>query len=127
MRLLLVLGSFAAAIGLAAQAQADAAADSQFLTALNHAGITYKSGPEATKSAQQACQLMDQGTSQDAVVKSMTDQNPGFTTDAATKFVQTAENAYCPQHIGGAVQPPTPTTEPTYGFPWFPPPGGAAS
>jgi hypothetical protein len=108
MRLLVVLAGFAATIGLAAPAQADASADANFLAALNNAGITYQSGPDAIASGQRACQLMDQGYSQDSVVKSMTDQNQGFRTDAATKFVQSAENVYCPQHIGGAVQAPPP-------------------
>jgi hypothetical protein len=45
MRLPIVLASFAAVIGLAAPAQADPDAD--FLAALNNAGITYQSGPDA--------------------------------------------------------------------------------
>jgi hypothetical protein len=121
MRLLVVFAGFAATIGLAAPAQADAAADANFLAALNNAGITYKSGPDAIATAQRACQLMDQGQPQDIVVKSMTDENQGLTTDAATKFVQSAENVYCPQHIGGAVPwPPPPPSGPTVApfFPW---------
>ena len=54
---------------------------------------------------------MDQGHTEPDVIKSMTEQNAGFTTDAATKFTQIAESIYCPQHIGGAVSPPQPTPQ----------------
>jgi hypothetical protein len=121
MRLLVALAGFAATIGLAAPAHADAATDANFLAALNNAGITYKSGPDATAIGQRACQLMDQGYSQDVIVKGMTDQNQGLTTDTATKFMQIAENVYCPQHTGGAVPwPPPPPVGPTIPpyFPW---------
>ena len=118
----MVLAGVGAAIGLAAPAQADPNAD--FLAGLNNAGITYQSGPDAIGTGQRACQLMDQGHSEADVVKGMTEQNSGFTTDGATKFVQIAENTFCPQHIGGAVQtpPPTSTYEPPPFFPWPVPP-----
>jgi Protein of unknown function (DUF732) len=123
MRLLVVLASFAAVIGLAAPAQADG--DGDFLAGLNNAGITYKSGPDAIGIGRRACQLMDQGTSQADVIKGMTDQNPGFTNDGATQFVVIAENTLCPQHIGGAVSPPPPAPQqpavPPF-FPWPAPP-----
>ena len=45
---------------------------------------------------------MDQGHTEPDVIKSMTEQNAGFTTDDATKFTQIAESIYCPQHIGGS-------------------------
>jgi hypothetical protein len=63
-----------------------------------------------------ACQLMDEGHSEPDVIKGMTQQNAGFSNDAATKFTQIAESVFCPQHTGGAVTPPQPTT------PWNPPP-----
>jgi hypothetical protein len=122
MRLLVVLVSFAAAIGLATPAQADPSTDANFLGALNNAGITYKSGPDAVGIGQRACQLMDQGHPEADVIKGVTDQNPGFTPDAATQFTKIAENVYCPQHIGGAVSPPPPPPpqEPVVPpfFPW---------
>jgi Protein of unknown function (DUF732) len=123
MRLLVVLAGFGAVIGLAAPAQADP--DGDFLGALNNAGITYKKGPDAIGIGQRACQAMDQGHSEADVIKSMVQQNPGFTNDAATRFVQIAENVYCPQHIGGTVAPPPPS-EPVIPplFPW-PTPGAA--
>ena len=123
MRLLIVLASFAAVVGLAPTAQADP--DASFLAALNNAGITYQSAPDAIAIGQRACQLMDQGYAEALVIKSMTEQNRGFTTDAATKFVQIAEGAYCPQHLGGVVQaPPPPPQEPAVPpfFPLPPPP-----
>jgi hypothetical protein len=124
MRLLLFLASSAAVIGLAAPAQADAA-DPNFVAALNNAGITYKNGSDVTGIGRRECQLMDQGHSESDVIKGMVDQNPGFTTDAATKFTQIAEQDLCPQHIGGAVAapPPSPAWQPPIDFPVITPPG----
>jgi len=69
---------------------------------------------------------MDQGNSEGSVIKGVTEQNPGFTTDAATQFTKVAENVFCPQHTGGAVAPPSssePAIQPI--FPWPPPPGAS--
>jgi Protein of unknown function (DUF732) len=123
MRLLVVLAGLAAAvIGLATPAQADG--DGDFLAGLNNAGITYQGGPDAIGIGRRACELMDQGHSQDDVIKAVTDQNPGFTNDGATRFVEIAENTLCPQHIGGAVSPPPPPQQPAVPpfFPWPVPP-----
>jgi len=120
-RLLLLLAAFGAVLGLAAPAQADPNGD--FLAALNNAGITYHNGPDAIGIGQRACQLMDQGHSEADVIKGMTEQNAGFTNNGATRFVQIAEKVYCPQHIGGVVQPqPAPYYPPPF-FPWVPLPG----
>lgn len=123
MQLLAVLAGFGAMISLAAPAQADS--DRDFLGALNNAGITYKNRPDAIGIGQRACQLMDQGNSEADVIKSMVQQNPGLTNDAATQFTKIAENVYCTQHIGGAVTPPQPS-QPAIPplFPW-PTPGAA--
>lgn len=127
MRLYVVLASFAAVVGLATPAHADPDPDpdASFLAALNNAGITFQSGPDATAIGRRACQLMDQGHTEPDVIKSMTEENAGFTTDAATKFTQIAESIYCPQHIGGAVSPPQPPPQepavPPF-FPWPAPP-----
>jgi hypothetical protein len=99
-RLHVVLASFAAGIGLATPAQADPDPDASFLAALNNAGITYQSGPDAVGIGRRAWQLMDQGHSEPDVIKGMTEQNGGFTTDAATKFTQIAESIYCPSTSG---------------------------
>jgi hypothetical protein len=117
MRLLPFLASSAAVIGLAAPAQADNA-DPNFVAALNNAGITFKAGSDVTGIGRRECQLMDQGTSEADVINAMVDQNPGFTTDAATKFTHIAEQNLCPQHIGGAVTPPP--SQP-WAPPWNPP------
>jgi hypothetical protein len=127
MRLLGVLAVPAAAIGLAASAQAGPDPDGEFLAALNNAGITYQNGPDAIGIGRRACQLMDQGHSQADVIKAVTDQNPGFTNDGATTFVVSAENTLCPQHAGGAVSPPPPPQQPAVP-PFFPlPPLGPAA
>jgi hypothetical protein len=122
MRPPIVLASFAAVIGLAAPAQADV--DGDFLAGLNNAGITYQSGPDAIGIGRRACDLMDQGHPPADVIKAMTDQNPGFTNDAAARFLEVAENTLCPQHIGGAVSAPPPPAEPAVPpfFPWPAPP-----
>jgi hypothetical protein len=111
MRLLIVPAVLAVTIGLAAPALADPDPDSNFLTALNNAGITYKSGPDAIAIGKRACQLMDQGHPQADVVKGMTEQNAGFTTEGATQFTTIAEGAYCPQYLGGGptAAPPSPS------------------
>jgi hypothetical protein len=107
-RLLVVPACFAAVIAMAAPAQADpGGGDADFLAGLTSAGISYKSGPDAVGIGRRACDLMDQGHPQADVIKAMTDQNPGFTTDGAAKFLDIAENKLCPQHIGGAVASPT--------------------
>jgi len=103
MRLHVVLASFAAGIGLATPAQADPDPDASFLAALSDAGITYQSGPDAVGIGRRACQLMDQGHSEPDVIKGMTEQNAGFTTDAATKFTQIGEHLLPPAHRGSGI------------------------
>jgi len=117
MRLLAVPGCFAALAIMAAPVQADTGGEANFLAGLNSAGISYNSGPDAVGIGRRACELMDQGSPQADIVKAMIDQNPGFTTDGATKFVRVAEDKLCPQHTGGALAPaasagpaPQPTT-----------------
>lgn len=127
MRLLVVLASFAAVIGLP-PAQADPSGpDAAFLGALNDAGITYQNGPDAIAIARRACGLMYQGHAEADVIKSMTQENPGFTADAATRFTHIAESTYCPQYVNAPPQqqpPPTPWSPPL-DFPWPALPGAA--
>ena len=120
MRPLLFLASAAAVVGLAAPAHADDQ-DPTFLTALNNAGIPYKSGPDAIGVGRQACQFMDQNHPEADVIKAMTDQNPGLTPDAATKFTRIAETVYCPKHLFGRTEP-APPWQPPIDFPIFTPP-----
>jgi hypothetical protein len=96
---------------MAAPAQADSGSgDADFLAGLKSAGVSYKDGPDAVRIGRRACELMDQGNPPAEVIKAMTDQNPGSTTDGAAKFVDIAENKLCPQHMGGAVASPTPSS-----------------
>lgn len=118
----------------AAPAQADpvgneAGPDAGFLSALNAAGVPYKSGPVAISIGKQACELMDQKHSKADVIQSLSASNPGFTVDSATTFVTSAVNAYCPQYAGepATEPPPSPTLPPTGIWPMFPlPTPGAA-
>jgi Protein of unknown function (DUF732) len=114
MRSHVVLVTMAALIGLATPAHADPNPDAKFLGALNKAGITYHDGPAAIAIGRRVCELMDQGNPQADVIKSMTQENSGFTDDGATKFAQISENVFCPQHTWGIV--PTPAQQP-----WSPP------
>ena len=68
-----------------------------------------------------ACQLMDEGSPQVEVIKSVSSSNPGFTEDGAAQFTMIAASAYCPQHLGqhvnqapqpAATQQPAPGTNP---------------
>ena len=105
---LLATACFAALIAMAAPAQADSSgSDADFLAGLKSAGISYKDGPDAVRIGRRACELMDLGHPPADVIKAMTDQNPGSTTDGAAKFLDIAENKLCPQHMGGALASPT--------------------
>ncbi|OBG93964.1 hypothetical protein A5697_03115 [Mycobacterium sp. E3251] len=129
MRVLLLLASFAAAIGAATPAQADPAGnpDASFLAALDQAGVPYKNGAVAIQVGKKACELMDQGHSKAAVIQSVSSENAGFTVSQATSFTTSAVNAYCPQHIGEPNTEPPPRSPDIWMIPWipFPPPGAA--
>lgn len=101
MRMLVMLASFAAVIGVATPAQADPSGnesgpDASFLAGLDNAGITYQSRTGAVAAGKRACELMDQGHPDSDVINSVSASNPGFTMDAATKFTAIAAHAYCP-------------------------------
>lgn len=113
MRLLVILAGAGAVIGLAAApAQADPSADASFLSELNRAGISYGNAANAIATGRRACDLMNQGQPEDAVITSLTEQNPGFTTPSATQFTTIAASAYCPQLLGNPPPPPTNQTPP---------------
>lgn len=121
MRLLGVFASFAAVIGLATPAQADpgssdASLDTSFLTELDRAGITYGSKTEVVAAGKKVCELMDQGQPENAVINSVSQDNPGFTTSGATEFTTIAASAYCPQLLGN---PPPPQNAPPPPSSWF--------
>ncbi|OBH80357.1 hypothetical protein A5682_15055 [Mycobacterium mantenii] len=111
--MLVVLAGCAALIGVAAPAYADPVGtgpDASFLAALNQAGITYQDPDAAVGVGKRACQLMDEGSPQVEVIKSVSSSNPGFTVDGAAQFTMIAASAYCPQHLGQqATKAPTPT------------------
>jgi Protein of unknown function (DUF732) len=124
MRTVLLLASFAAVVGLAAPAQADPAGatgpDASFLAALDKAGITYQNASVAVDIGRRACALMDQGSPQIEVIKSVSSSNPGFTVDGAAQFTMIAASAYCPQHLGQQVTQAPPTPGPSGLGPGFP-------
>lgn len=91
MRTLVAGASLVVVVGLAAPAQADplgseVGPDGYFLSALNEAGVPYKSGPVAISVGKRACELMDQGHSLADVIQSLAASNLGYTADSATKF-----------------------------------------
>jgi hypothetical protein len=109
MRLRLVPVISTALIALAAPAHADPDPNARFLNGLSNAGITYHDAPEATAAGHRVCELMDQGAKEADVITAMTEQNAGFSNDSAAKFARVAEVVYCPNHIGGAPNPPPPS------------------
>lgn len=116
--MLVVLAVSAALIGAAAPAYADPAGtsgpDASFIAALNKAGITYQDPAAAVGVGKRACELMDEGSPQVDVIKSVSSSNPGFTVDGAAQFTMIAASAYCPQHLGQRVNQ-APTTQPSPG------------
>jgi hypothetical protein len=100
MRLLPVLTSVAAIIGMAAPAHADSNNDDQaFLAALAKAGITYQSPERAVAAGKKVCDLASGGKTQLEILRDIRDLNPGFTLDGAAKFTEAAANAYCPDQL----------------------------
>jgi len=130
MRMLVVIASFAAIVGMATPAHADpnsndSGPDASFLAALDNAGITYHDRADAITVGKRACALMDQGHPASDVIKSVSTSNPGFTTESATKFTAIATSTYCPQHLGEpTTQPPPPPPAIWPDFP-LPVPGAA--
>ena len=125
-RMLLVLASLAAVVGVATPAQADPAGnpDANFLAALDQAGVPYKNSAVAIRVGKKACELMDQGHSVAAVIQSVSAEN-GFTMSDATHFTTSAVSVYCPQHLGEPTTEPPPTPSGTWivpEFPWPAPP-----
>ena len=104
MRLLLVLASVAAAIGLAVPALADPpppdpAADANFIASLKNAGMTFRKESDAVAAGRLACDMMNSGTSEQDVVTKLSALNPGLNTGGAMKFAALASTAYCPDYL----------------------------
>lgn len=98
-KLLLVLTSLAAAIGMAASARADGN-DDAFLASLQAAGLTYPDPGRAIAAGKWVCKMADQGTQMVDVVKTVQKLNPRLQEDSAAKFTAIAANVYCPQALG---------------------------
>jgi hypothetical protein len=98
MRTLVVLAGSAALVGAAAPAYADPVG-----TSGADASFTYRDPAAAVGVGKRACELMDQGSPQVDVIKSVSSSNPGFTVDGAAQFTMIAASAYCPQHLGQRV------------------------
>jgi hypothetical protein len=104
MKHLLALTAFAAMIGLAAPAHADANQDQAFLVSLKAAGISYRDPESAIAAGQKVCAMADSGKTGVEVVKVLQDGNPGLTQGNAAKFTAIAANVYCPAQLP-SVQP----------------------
>ncbi|OBJ01862.1 DUF732 domain-containing protein [Mycobacterium sp. 1465703.0] len=98
MRVLPLLASAVALVGMAIPAHADSD-DDAFLAALNKAGITYQNPDRAIKAGQKVCDLANSGTTQLDIVRDVHELNPAFTTAKAALFVQTAASVYCPERL----------------------------
>ena len=131
MRTFVGLAGFVLFIGAPTPAYADPTSDASgpdgsFLASLNQAGVAYSSGPVAIAVGKKACELMDQGHPKSQIIQSLSADNPGFSTDSATKFATSAVSAYCPQHLGEPdTAPPTPLPPsqwPNLDFPVITPP-----
>ena len=125
MRMVVVLASLAAVIGVAAPAQADPGGDhpdpdATFLSELDKAGVPYRNGADAVAVGKRACQLMDQGYSEVDVIKNVSTSNPGFSMSDAAKFTTVAVADYCPQHLGEPTTqaPPPSSSDIVPMFPW---------
>lgn len=116
MRIRVAIVCSAVSIAVAGPAHADPDPDARFLRGLSNAGITYHNGPDAMAIGRRVCELMDNGAPEADVINAMTQQNAGFSDDAARKFAKVAEAVYCPTHLGGAPNPP-PAWSPPIDFP----------
>lgn len=98
MKVLALLVSVAALVGLAIPAHADSD-DDAFLAALGKAGINYQNPDKAVAAGQKVCELATEGTSQIEILRDIRDLNPGFSIAGAAKFAQAAASVYCPDHL----------------------------
>jgi hypothetical protein len=100
MRLLGILISVVAVVGMAARAHADSGnGDDAFLAALTKAGITYQNPDRAVAAGKAVCSLANRGTPALDILRDIRDLNPGFTMDNAAKFTQAAASVYCPDRL----------------------------
>lgn len=102
MKYLLPLTCVAAAIGLAAPANADINNDQDFLTQLRAADITYKNPDLAIGAAKSVCSLLDGGKSAAEIVTELRNRNPEFQGAGAAKFTTLSAAHYCPSYLTGS-------------------------
>jgi Protein of unknown function (DUF732) len=98
MRLLLMLTSLAAMIGMAVPAHADSA-DDAFLATVKAAGITFPDPDRAIGAGRWVCKMANQGNQLADIVKTVEAHNPGLTEENAAKFAAIAANTYCPNAL----------------------------
>jgi len=99
-RLLAALPAALVTLGLAGPAQADpASTDSDFLAALQAAGITYNRADQAIVTARMVCGFIAEGKPSPEVLDGLKARNPGLTTEHGTMFVGIAARSYCPDQL----------------------------
>ena len=109
MRLLLMLATVAAAIGLAVPALADPpdrprpddpAADAAFLDSLNKAGMTYRSGSRCRRGRQDGLRHDEpRGDRKRIVVEQVDLAQSRIEHGGAMKFAALASSTYCPDYL----------------------------
>ena len=104
MKVVLMISSVAAVVGLAVPAHADDT-DDAFLASLNSAGFTYNDPAQVIQAAHYVCTAAGGGTAMADIAKAMTSKASALTEDKAEKFTAIAASAYCPDAISS-----TPTT-----------------
>lgn len=73
--------------------------DSDFLSALQAAGITYNRADQAIITARMVCKLIADGKPSPQVLEGLKERNPGLTTEHGTMFVGIAARTYCPDQL----------------------------
>jgi len=119
-RLLAALaGVLTAAAAFAAPAQADPAADDNFIDALNHAGIDFGEPGNAMAVGQQICPMLAQPGGNFAAAASSI-SNRGMSPAMASMFTTIAIQTYCPQEIASLASGNLPATPQVPGMPQVP-------
>jgi hypothetical protein len=84
----------------AGPAKADPAdVDTDFLAALQAAGITYNRPDQAIVTAKMVCKFIAQGKPSPEVLDGLKERNPGLTTEHGSMFVGIAAHSYCPDQL----------------------------
>lgn len=112
MKLILSLLGISTVIGFAPPACAEPGATDQpeveeaatidngaFLESLRAAGITYTNPDQVISAGRAVCGLVDRGEPPLQVIFDLKTNNPGFTTDGASKFAAISAHSYCPHQL----------------------------